>query len=280
MGNLPVPRGQGASDCRLCGSYTTAKSEFPIPATRTKLDIPICEKCSRVQGVIYRLNGSGTAIVTADRESGEVLAEHPVRFTDAYFAELLRAGRLGDWVAGASEGMLVQIWELTQDNHLLIIELQYRIAAEFHRRYGGYRGKWAERAQQRLRRHIDVIRDYAYIWERIGELLTEDAYAMDLGLHAHRHIAAEPDKQLQMTLLDRAIEYRRQGLPQKQIVDKMWGTIPHISGRPGQPPPPPAADEPVIEGEVIPFTPPESPVDTPCHHEYVQRCLHCGETLT
>lgn len=246
--NLPMRRTTDPT-CRICGRECE---------TLTSLDgmaVHICDRCSRLVDVEYRRDQNTLLIVR--RSTGEVAAEAPIEYTDAKIGRM----EMVEWIGGASLAALARLWDMTQENKQYLLELQYRIAAEVHRRLGFYGGHWHEEAGKLLRRSHSVVRDYAYIWERLGEQITEDARLLDLGFDLLRRAAFANDDGV---TLERFVSLQDRGVPVKKILD--------LEGGPGEPKPLAVSD--IISGPTA-STSGHNPPDRICE-THVWVCANCG----
>jgi hypothetical protein len=207
---------------------------------------------------------AGDLLQMVNDKTGEIVAEHPLYYTDRHFREFQIEGRLGDWIEGASLDALAMVWEMAENDRQRIFEIKCRIAATVHHRLGHYGGQWHVHAARLLRCAESVARDYAYIWERLGSFIEDDARLLDLGYDLLRHAAfsEEPERKLATYAAQRDT-----GIPVKRILagdesysprvdsaDSYETTSPYGSGRDAR-------------GRPIPAL---------CRHEYERVCRHCG----
>src|SRR5574341_2026775 len=105
--------------CRVCGKNTDDTLEIG------ERRIQLCARCQRIDAQ-YHI--AGDVLQMVNRQTGEVLAEQPLVYTDQAFREYQIEGRLGEWIQGASLSAIASIWEMAEQDRQRIQEIKYRIA--------------------------------------------------------------------------------------------------------------------------------------------------------
>ena len=188
--------------CVLCGRQAVDPAHIESRAQRPDLKfdieniIPLCRDCHERHDnqKEFDMEREGDQLFVYRKGTKEQLARVPLVYTDHQYGELPPS----EWVAGASLYTLELLCGGMDEKQAEYDEMRYRIAAELHQRMGLYGQKWQDYAATILHRAPDTVRQYAFIWERLGVYLEEAPQMCNIGIQLLREAArsAEPGETL------------------------------------------------------------------------------------
>ena len=208
--------------CVLCGRQAVDVAHIESRAQRPdmKFDpgnvMALCRECHEKADnqQLFDWEREYDQLFIYRKGTDELLARVPLVYTDEQYGEL----ELAEWVAGASLNALEAVCGGMDEKQAEYDEMRCRIAAELHQRMGLYGQKWQDHAAAILHRSPDTVRQYAFIWERLGAYVADAPEMFNIGIQLLREAARseEPEKTLTEFYEQRMAGRSVQGLLQER----------------------------------------------------------------
>ena len=168
-----VPMIVSGTPCVICGRQAQDRAHIRsrAQAPDAKFDpaniINLCRECHNAHDnrkeFEWERDGNHLLLTYANGSQSRL----PIVYSDPALLEV----DVREWVQDASLDDLSEFCHGLDAQQAMADELRLRISAELHKRMGGYGERWADHAAQIVHRRPATIRQYAFIWENLGEYL-------------------------------------------------------------------------------------------------------------